>query len=280
MFELDDKEKLIAYLAIALVSILLIAVIIMIWTPSNNNSIENSLNKYNVDSNYESKRVEFYQNNIINMLNTSNFNSLYNNIDSDFLSEYNLDTSEKAYNYLQKNLYIGSNIELNDIVLIDKTNDIYLFKVTYSIEGNTRYVIVQEAEVNKYTFYFSETGFVKNIFSEKSVINENVEYKINTLESTNDSIKLRLTITNNSQDRYEFDFSNLYSVRIITEENEGYNLASVVLSGNEIYYLNPNSSFSIELVYQIPQEKQAKIERMLFTDVIVNDVEKNINIYY
>lgn len=280
MFELDDKEKLIAYLAIALVSILLIAVIIMIWTPSNNNSIENSLNKYNVDINYESKRVEFYQNNIINMLNTSNFNSLYNNIDSDFLSEYNLDTSEKAYNYLQKNLYIGSNIELNDIVLIDKTNDIYLFKVTYSIEGNTRYIIVQEAEVNKYTFYFSETGFVKNIFSEKSVINENVEYKINTLESTNDSIKLRLTITNNSQDRYEFDFSDLYSVRIITEDNEGYNLASVVLSGNEIYYLNPNSSFSIELVYQIPQEKQAKIERMLFTDVIVNDVEKNINIYY
>lgn len=278
MFE--DKEKLMVYSVIAFISVLLIVVIVTIWMPSNVNSIENSLNRYNKELNYENTRIEFYQNNLLNMLNTSNFNSLYENISKDFLNEYNLGTSDAAFDYLQKKLYIGSNVELNDITLINKTNDIYIFKATYSIGENMRYIIIQENEVNKYSLYFSETGFLKNIVSEKIIVNEGVEYKINTLESMNDSMKIKLTVTNNSQDRYEFDFSDLYSVRIITEDGEGYNLASVVLSGNEKYYLNPNSSFSIELLYQISQEQQAKIERILFTDVVVNDVGKNINIYY
>lgn len=276
----NDKEKVFTYLVIAFVCVIFIVLMFVIWRPSSQDSIENKIRNFDVNTSYNTQRIEFYNQNILNMLNNSNFNSTYENVSKKFLEENNLANYEDTYDFLQQNMFIASNLELLGVELISDINDIYIYKVTYSVSGKNRYVIITENDINTFELYFSDDGLIDNIDSEKIIIKDNVEYKVEVIESRVDSIKLNLTITNNSSDRYEYNFTDLYSVQALLDDNSAFNLTSVVLGGEDSYILNPNSNFTIELVYQIPQGQQASINRLKFRNVLKNDIEQDIVVYY
>lgn len=267
---LQDKEKIFTYLVIVAVVVALLIVILTIWIPS---STAKDLTIRNYEpKDYAQSRIEYYNQNAFSILSTSNFEKTYQKIDTEYLKENDLNDIQATKDYLISNSYIGSSIVIESIELISKSDENYVYKITYNISGKERYAFISEKKINDYTITFSSTGTIRNIASNITKQYGEFEFIVNTKESRNDSIVFEITVKNNYKDiRAEFDIANIYSVQVSLDDNSLYNLASVVTNGEDVFILNPNSYFKKEYVFNIPQDKQGKINGIKFNDVHFTD---------
>lgn len=263
---LQDKEKLFTYLVIVAVVVAILVLIITIWIPG-------STTKDLTIRNYETKdygqtRLDYYNQNIFNILSTSNFEKTYQKIDKDFLTENNLNDEQSTKDYLITNSFIGSSIVIESIDILSKNDNNYVYKVKYNISGKERYAFLSEKEINDYSIIFSSNGSIKNIVSNSTKQYGDFDFIVTTKESRLDSIVFEITVKNNSSDiRADFNLTDLYSVQVSLDDNSLYNLASVVSNGEDEFNLNPNSYFTREYVFSIPQEMQGKINGIKFNDI-------------
>lgn len=263
---LENKEKTFTYLVIISIVVALLIVIITIWIPSK--TVKDMTIRNYIPKDYGKDRIEYYSNNAFNILSTSNFEKTFSKIATEYLNDNNLKNIQEAKEYLISNSFIGSSIVVESVDLLSKSEENYVYKITYNISGNERYAFLSENQINDYTITFSSNGTIKNLASNITKKYGEFEFLVNTKESRIDSIVYEITIKNNYNDiRADFNLADLYSVQISLEDNSLYNMASVVANNEETFSLNPNSYFTKEYVFNIPQEMQGKINGIKFNDI-------------
>ena len=274
---LENKERTLIYAACALIVIVFLIVLYNIWFPSGNN-VDNLVNVYKYSDNYEIIRKNNYGNILTNLLRNESFGSLYKYINSDFLNINGLENQQEAYNYFQKNLLIGNNIEIGEITLTIK-NDIYLYRVSYSSNDNSKYLTIVEYTPNNYIFDFSQNDIAAA--DEEFVIEkEDVLYTINLIGRTSDTIRMKIKIRNESPDKYIFDMADIFSVQLLVNGYEYINRASATVNSNNIYELNRNSEFEFEVIYNVPMSNQGNVMGIVFRNVDISGEKKNIEVLF
>lgn len=263
---LKDKEKTFTYLVMIAVIVALLIIIITIWVPSK--TIKDMTIRNYIPKDYGKSRIEYYSNNAFNILSTSNFEKTFSKISTEYLNDNNLKDVQGAKEYLISNSFIGSSIVIDSVDLLSKSEDNYVYKITYNISGKERYAFLSEKQINDYTITFSNNGTVKDLASNITKKYGEFEFIVNTKESRTDSIVYEITIKNNYSDiRADFNLTDLYSVQLSLEDNSLYNMASIVANNENNFSLNPNSYFTKEYVFNIPQDMQGKINGIKFNDI-------------
>lgn len=262
----QDKEKVFTYLIIFTVVVALLIVILTIWIPSS--TVKDLTIRNYEEKNYAQSRIEYYQQNAYNILGVSNFEKTYSKIDNNYLVENNLTDAQSAKDYLMTNSFIGSSIVVESVDLLSKNDNNYLYRITYNISEKRKYAFISEKKINDYTITFSSTGTLNNLEASTTKNYGDFEFIVNTKESRLDSIVFEITVKNNSKDiRADFDFADIYSVQATLEDNSVYNLSTLVSTGDNKFNLNPNSYFTKEYVFSIPQDLQGKISLITFNDI-------------
>lgn len=263
---LENKEKTFTYLVIISIVVALLIVIITIWIPSS--TVKDITIRNYEPKNYGEIRLNYYKDNIFNILSASNFEKTYQKIDEEYLKDNNLNDIQEAKDYFMSNSFIGNSIVIESIEIISKNNDNYVYRVSYNISDTKKYAFISEKKINDYTISFSNSGTTKNLASNITKKYGELEFLVTIKESRIDSIVYEITIKNNYSDiRADFNLTDLYSVQASLEDNSLYNMASIISNGEETFSLNPNSFFTKEYVFNIPQEMQGKINGIKFNDI-------------
>ena len=212
-----EKKNLhfIIYPIFIIIIILVIISIVIIWKPTFSKMNKNEINTYK-DLNYEEEIKNYYMQYLNNNLKITNFDELYKRIDSQYIEKLGTTSKEELKTFLKDNSFISMSFNITNIDVYEQENKNYLI-VTYNVRNQTRYITITE---NKpYDFKIS---FMDNYNLESSVNNfklesdvDNINYSFDIVESTSNSIKFKLTITNNSNKAVVYDFSYLDSIQLI-----------------------------------------------------------------
>ena len=237
----NKKEKILIYSAMAIIIILILVVIVMIWFPMFNKISNSDINTYNSTITYEDTMKEYYSNYLNEYLKITNFDILYEKINKDYMSDIGIQNKDEMKQYLRDNDLISMDIDVQNIEYSNNEN-YSIFRVLYNSHGIKKYVNIKETEPYKFSITFEQSEL--NTLLEKNDINltlNNVNYIFELIESTENSIRYKLTIENNSNNEYIYDFSALNSIQLVYSNSNYVNMASVANSSTVNYSLTPGS---------------------------------------
>ena len=272
----EKKEKILIYSIIVIVCLIVIFAIIMIWKPMVSKS--NNFNKYNDELNYEDTMTEYYKNYISEVLKVTNFDKLYNKLNSEYLDSIGLSDKEQVKEYLKNNNLISMKYQVNNVETYE-SSDNNVFLVSYTISGQEKYVNIIESLPYNFTLSFVQSNNLNQLLSDISLdrVIDNVNYDFDIIESTKEQIRIKLTITNNSEQSITYDFSNLNSFQL--KYNDNYiNMAAIANSSTVNYEILPKSSKSIETLFSLAFSNQINISGARFNNVKLNNNTYTIEI--
>lgn len=277
----EKKEKLIIYFSISIIVIIFVIIIILIWSPTFKKFQNSDINTYDDTVTYEEIMNEYYTKYLNNYLNITNFDILYDKIDKDYILSLNIeDTKENVKNYLRDNGLISSDINVVDI---DYTTDgeVNIFRVLYTSHNLNKYVNIKENDPYNFTITFEQQEL--NTLISKNYINANINsviYNVEVVSSDDKSIRYRITIENNSNDEYVFDFSALNSVQLVYDESNYINMAAIANSSDVNYNLSPGSTKMIEILFNLSFSNQVKVNKITLNDVYINNKKSKIDLNF
>lgn len=275
----EKQEKIIIYASIILICIILIVTIIFIWKPLFKSVLSEKINEYDINLKYETEMEKYYKDYLNENLKITNFETLYENISEDYMNNY-IGTTDKetVKKYLRDNNLISMNFNITDINY-SENNYSAVFAVRYFVNGNEKIVNVKESKPFKFTIDFSNNSSMNSILGAVNLDRniDNVNYKVEFLNSQMNSVKIKLTIINNSANTYKFDFQNLNSMQL-RYNNNYVNMSMIANSSTVNYEITPGSSKSIQALFAVPFSEQLKIEGIKFNNVKVNGISQNIEL--
>lgn len=272
----EKKEKILIYSIVVIVCLIVIFAIIMIWKPMVSKS--NNFNKYNDELNYEDTMTEYYKNYISEVLKITNFDKLYNKLSSEYLTSIGLSDKEQVKEYLKNNNLISMKYQVNNVETYE-SSDNNVFLVSYTISGQEKYVNIIESLPYNFTLSFVQSNNLNQLLSDISLdrVIDNVNYDFDIIESTKEQIRIKLTITNNSEQSITYDFSNLNSFQL--KYNDNYiNMAAIANSSTVNYEILPKSSKSIETLFNLSFANQVNINGARLNNVKINNDTYTIDI--
>ncbi len=276
----NKKEKILIYSAMAIIIILILVVIVMIWFPMFNKISNSDINTYNSTITYEDTMKEYYSNYLNEYLKITNFDILYEKINKDYMSDIGIQNKDEMKQYLRDNDLISMDIDVQNIEYSNNEN-YSIFRVLYNSHGIKKYVNIKETEPYKFSITFEQSEL--NTLLEKNDINltlNNVNYIFELIESTENSIRYKLTIENNSNNEYIYDFSALNSIQLVYSNSNYVNMASVANSSTVNYSLTPGSTKSIEILFNISFNNQFNINGFLLNNVKVDGANTKIELLF
>lgn len=262
----DNKEKIYIYTVIVIISIIVLGVIIIIWTPNDKNKkLVNTLNNTNNES-YEEIQNDNYSDLLKYMLQIKNYDSLFEKVDTEWLNENNFD-KESLYSWLFENLII-SNDEPN-IIKIDNidANDNFYYRVTIQdINNKLKYIVINETLPNKYTISFEQDTIKKYNGKTYTFDDNGTTYKVTVLNTLENLIQYQIDVVNNSSDYMYYDFN--YNDSISIKLNSGENIYATDITSYAVneYEIVSGGSFSIKAVFTLSLQKQNEIESIVFNN--------------
>lgn len=273
---LEDREKKLIYFAAALVIIFIIILLVIIWKPLISNIYNNELNKFDSNINYDDMMKDYYIEYASTNLNIDNFDTLYEKISKSYIDSIGINDKEGLKTYLRDQRYISSNITIYGVEYSNFNNK-SMYRIRYAAAGNERYVNIVENSPYDFSVNFENSNYTSLINKSINQTREGVTYKIEVTESSNNSIRVKATITNNSDNTYEFNFSALNSFQIIYD-NKYINLAAVANSSTTDYRVTSGGTITYEGLFNMSLANQFKISGYSFNGVVVDGEKQNIKI--
>lgn len=268
----EKKEKILIYSLIFMVCAILIVVICIIW--SSNFSKLDTKNRINTYDNlsYETTMEKYYRNFLQENLKITNFDKLYEKLDSKYIASIGVSEKEEVKEYLKNNKLISMTFTINDIELMKSEYGNNIFLVSYTILNEQKYVNVIETTPYNFKLSFIEDNNLKSLISGKSIGGtvDNVDYDFEVIDSQKNSIRLKLTITNKSEKTITYDFSYLNSLQLRYGDEKYMNMAVVANSATVNYEILPESSKSIEVLFNLSLEDQVNIQGAKINNVKVD----------
>lgn len=273
----EKKEKIIIYVAIGIVAVIILFVLVMIWKNYIVTQKYKAINKYDSTVTYENTMKEYYTKFLSENLKINNFDNLINYISEDYLKNNNLiDKDNEAIKYyLRDEGLISTKITITSVTYTtDGINNYFRFRY----EAGNKYKYANIIESAPYNFIVTfEQGDISSLIRNKEVtrkVNE-VTYYFKMVEATNSSVTYDVTITNNSENEYTFDFSALNHAQLVYDDVNYANIATSIVSTTDDYSITPGSSKTYRLLYNINAENQFLISGFRFTNVKIGNTEKN-----
>lgn len=275
-----EKKNLhfIIYPIFAIIIVLVIISIIIIWKPTFSKVSKNAINTY-ADLNYEEEIKNYYMQYLNTNLKLTNFDELYNKIDTKYVEKLGIASKEELKTFLKDNSFISMNFNILNIDVYEQDSRNYLI-VTYNVRNETRYITITENKPYDFKISFMDSYNLENSVSNFELEGDvdNIKYSFNIIESTSDSIKFKLTITNNSEKTVVYDFSYLDSIQLIYDEGKIVNMTSTANSNESKYTLNPGSMTTVEAFYVLPYNDQLSITGAKINNANVNGTSYSIEI--
>lgn len=275
MFE--KKEKLYVYIVIFFISFAVFGLIVYIWSSLFLNSKYKEINTFDNSITYENKMTDYYSNYLQNALNIMNFEQLYMNISPEYVHSISIeepDFDTLKYNLRDRNI-IGTDISIISSTYSEYSNKQY-YRFKYTNGNQTKYVNIIESQPYDFEVSFEQddiSSIIPNSNVTKAI--NNVEYNFVVSDSTTTSISYNLTINNNSDSIYVFDFNSLNHVQLIYNDTEYINMASIALSSTSGFELTPGSSKSITLLFNVESQNQFLISGFRFLNVTIGNENNN-----
>lgn len=277
----ENKEKILVYIAIAIIIVITIVVIGLIWGASISNVDDNTINNFDPTITYEEVMTDYYKEYLAENLKLINYDILYENINPDFITSVNCNTKEELKDYLRNNNLISSDINIQNIEYSNDNSDNSYYRVTYIVHNITKYVNIIESSPYNFLISFEQNNFdsINNNINAK-VNYDSVNFDLKVIENNDTSVKYSITITNNSNDNYQFDFLSLNNVSLRYDNNKYTNMAVAVATSNEDYTITPGSSKSFDVLFNLDFSNQMKIDGIRFANVKINQDTTSIEISF
>lgn len=269
----EEKEKIYIYSIIIITAIIVVLVIAIIWNPMIKN--KETINTYDDSITYESTMKQYYKKYVADNLRIDRFDELYSRIDNDYLNSIGLTDEDEVKEYLKQNKIISMTYEINNIEMFISDSK-HMFLITYTIENNQKYIIIEEEKPYNFKISFVKNNNLSELLSKTNISKtvEDVEYDMCTIDSTRNSIRMKLTIKNNSNKTYEYDFSNLNYLQLKYGNDEYVNMAAIANSSTVNYAITPGSEKSIEVLFNLSLSDQLNISGFK-----LNNVKRDSNTY-
>lgn len=262
----EEKEKIYIYSIIIVTAIIVVLVIAIIWNPMIKN--KETINTYDDSITYESIMKQYYKKYVADNLKIDRFDELYSRIDNDYLNSIGLTDEDEVKEYLKQNKIISMTYEINNIEMFISDSK-HMFLITYTIENNQKYIIIEEEKPYNFKISFVKNNNLSELLSKTNISKtvEDVEYDMCTIDSTRNSIRMKLTIKNNSNKTYEYDFSNLNYLQLKYGNDEYVNMAAIANSSTVNYAITPGSEKSIEVLFNLSLSDQLNISGFKLSNV-------------
>ena len=274
-----NENKLIKIFIILIIILIFILIIYFIWSPTFSKLSSDGINKYE-DKNYEEEIKKYYTNYFKENLKITNFDNLFSNIDEDYLNDINIFEKNDVKEYLKENNYISMNINIQNIEIYDRDFGEKVLIVTYTTNGNERYIYIYETIPYKFKIsFFRDMELNEGMLSfDKSKIVDDVEYDIDVLQTSSTNITLKINIINNSNNILKYDFSYLDSIQLVYDSEKTINIAAIANSNSSNFELTPKSSNSIEVTFNLPWSNQITISNIRINNIEMNGQKYNVEI--
>lgn len=274
-----NENKLIKIFIMLIIILIFICIIYFIWSPTISKLSSDGINKYE-DKNYEEEIKKYYTNYLKENLKITNFDNLFSSIDDDYLNDINIFEKNDVKEYLKENNYISMNIDIQNIEIYDKDFGEKVLIVTYTTNGNERYIYIYETIPYKFKIsFFRDMELNESMLSfEKSKIIDDVEYDIDVLQTSSNNIKLKINIINNSNNILNYDFSYLDSIQLVYDSEKVVNMAAIANSNSSNFELTPKSSNSIEATFNLPWNNQITISNIRINNIEMNGEKYSVEI--
>lgn len=274
----NDKFLLVVIIFIIIVVISLFVSLFLIWSPKE----ENKINSYSY-AGFEEEVVTMYQKQLQILLKQNNTKLLAEKLDPEFLSNKNLssDNLTAIKKYMEDNKLVTTTRAAVTGYTVSSNEEtgvvVYRFKY-YNMYGFERYVNLIETEPYVYTISF-EDGIISTS-AKKSIIDsyEKIKFEITLQESTSNSLKYNLKITNNSDEIVKFNFNDVSAVELTLNDGDKIKLSSVIATSEEEFMLTQASYINQELFFVVPIESQGNIKNITFYNVQKGENKINIKI--
>lgn len=262
----EEKEKIYIYSIIIVTAIIVVLVIAIIWNPMIKN--KETINTYDDSITYESTMKQYYKKYVADNLRIDRFDELYSRIDNDYLNSIGVTDEDEVKEYLKQNKIISMTYEINNIEMFISDSK-HMFLITYTIENNQKYIIIEEEKPYNFKISFVKNNNLSELLSKTNISKtvEDVEYDMCTIDSTRNSIRMKLTIKNNSNKTYEYDFSNLNYLQLKYGNDEYVNMAAIANSSTVNYAITPGSEKSIEVLFNLSLSDQLNISGFKLSNV-------------
>ena len=266
------KEKILTYGIIIIICIIIIMIIGAIWIPTFSKITEEHYNTYETKD-YESTMISYYQKYFNENIKITNFDELYSKINSSYLETVGIEDKEKLKEYLIENRYISMTFNINSVIIGETTEQNNIFLVSYNVDDELKYISVNESSPYNFTISFLDKDSLADTLD---IVNLNktiddINYNFEVIESTENSIRFRLSITNNSAKTVKYDFSYLNSIQLKYDNDKYINMAAIANSATVNYEILPGSSKSIELLFNLPFEQQTTIQGAKIYNVVIDN---------
>lgn len=276
----QKNEKFLIYFSIIVIAIIFVIVIYFIWSPIIIYSSNSDLNNYDSSIEYEDVMIDYYENYLMDNLKISNFENLYNHISSNYMRSLGYENKDQIRQYLIDNNLISMDVNVTNIdYSTDGIKNVY--RVAYITHNITKYVNIIENKPYNFVLDFEQDNLKSILNKNREIRNDDILYEFEIIDSNDNSIKYRISLTNESvSDIYKFDFSNLNSLQIIDNYSNYSNMALVANSSSSDYTITPGSSKSIEVLFNISFDRQMNISGFRFNNVEVNDSISSIEVNF
>lgn len=256
-----------------------IVAVIFIWFPSKKN---NDITSYEYKG-LEDEIIKYYQRTLERMLRKSNAKLLVEYLDDEYVKDLGFDKNnpEQIISYLNsKHLLTVQPSILEYKVSKNDDTGVYVYDFTYRTNGFKRNVYVIETQPYVYSISFdqekSPTTAQKNV---QKTIN-NVKVELSLLESTTESLKYNLKVTNIGSDIVKLDLNDVSSVELNLNNGQKIKLSSVVVSENDEYELTNNSYINQELFFNVPLENHGEIKSIILYNVLIGNEKTTIEVEF
>lgn len=264
---------------------LAIIVLFVIWYPKSAKTSEGKL-EYEKIEDGENKCLDIYLNEISYYLSVDNFNELVGKVDKTFMQNNNLNESNLK-DYLIQNNMIGENPIIKSSTFSKQGDNVYVYRIKYTINGIHRIVNITESFPYQYVISFEQDSLpiIDNSNDESSnngvnrtITSNDVEYEVTKEKVKENGITYSIKITNHSDKNVELSFDNISNVYVIMEDESRINIGGAVISSSDENTLTPNSSLKKDLYFSIPSSEQYNINSINIKNIKIGDEIKSISI--
>lgn len=262
--------------------ILAIVVLFVIWYPKKQSDFNYKM-KYSNVTDGELRCQNLYFSQILFYLKEKNSDELLKKLDKSFMENNNLNESNFK-EFLIKNNNIGQNPILKEGSFSKQSDNVYVYRFKYYLNGYQRYVNVVESYPYQFTISFEQDSLplINNSSNETTVKStvknnniDNINYELSKTTVRDNGVTYTLKITNNSDKNVEFNFDNITNVSVILSDGKIANLGAAVISSDDDI-LTPGSSLTKELFFAVSSQDQNKITKLRIQNVSIGDEKKTV----
>ena len=290
----QDKKKVI--IVISIISVMLVTLLIflsIIWRDgwfnggySRDSSTDqvgslkvnaSNISKYTAVSTEEidSKIVDKYTSEVIELLSSYNYSNIYNKLNKDFIEDNNL-SEYNIEGYLKNNGLVGDLVTVEKITRYIDGDNIYVYRLKVVVDYNVKFVNIIETKPYEYTINFEQDTIPIIGTSSYSATVDNILFEISIAKKQEKAIIFEVKVTNTGDDLVKFDFTSVNSVALAINDGGFIKQPSSILEKDMDYSLNKDSYFIKRFYFPINMQYQKDINSLSFYNVKIGNSEKNI----